>query len=399
MKAITNIFKFKKVLIIIGTYFFFAKNCNAQTTFDSLKIKQPKHFFNTVIVLDSYRKPNQSITDTLDFLNKRLKSYGIKQYNISFYTPIATINKPTSDSNVTKNTHILLTGNFMALQPVFGGIPQHTLIKAGIGIRAIFNSGKKGIWFIDASPFITKDVTYASKGYYRMANTIIYSYNKSEKFNFRIGITKSFLWGNKNYWPFIGFRVGRLDNVNLSFQFPKNITFNVPINPNLKFSLYTRPQGGMFNFSNRDSLNYFRNDATFHFTRYEVNTGLRFDVKLNTNFNFYVAAGLSTKNNITFYSDKANSSRPRLPYRKFFYEQNFVPTGFFNFGLVLKFGKTKSYFNNRNIYDAIDLNNIIDAGDGNTNNGGVQLPGKTKKITKKDANLSSIQDLIDANDY
>ncbi|MDX2174617.1 MAG: DUF6268 family outer membrane beta-barrel protein [Bacteroidota bacterium] len=399
MKTTIQIFQLTKVLVFIGTYFLFGKTANAQSKFDSLKIKQPKHFFNTVIVLDSYGKPNQKITDTTDFLDKRLKSYGVKQFNLSFYTPISTINKPTTDSNVTKNTHVLLTGNFMSLRPVFDGISQHTLIKAGIGIRAIFNSGKKGIWFVDVSPFVTKDVTYESASYFRMANTFVYSYNKSEKFNFRIGLTKSFLWGNKNYWPFIGFRFGKLDKVNLSIQIPKNISLNVPINSKLRFSLYTKPQGGMFIFSNRDSLDYFRNSSTFQFTRYEINSGFRFDVRLNNNFNFYVAAGLSTKNNITFYSDKANKDRPRLPYRKYFYEQDLAPTGFFNFGLVLKFGKTKSYFNNRNIYDAIDLNNTIDAGDGNTSNGNVQIPVKSEKIKKKDANLTSIQDLIDANDY
>lgn len=383
----------------ITALFLFCTFSNAQTTFDSLKIKQPKHFFNTVIVIDSYTKPNQKNTDTSDFLDKRIKGYGIKQFNLSFCTPISTKNKPTADSSVTKNIHVLLTGNFMALQPVFDGIAQHTLIKAGVGIRAIFNSGKKGIWFVDVSPFVTKDVTYESKGYFRMANTFVYSYNKSEKFNFRVGLTKSFLWGNKNYWPFIGFRFGRLDKVNLSIQFPKNISLNVPVSSKFRFSLYTKPQGGMFNFSNRDSIYYISNASTFHFTRYEINTGLRFDFKLTDNFNFYVAGGLSTKNNITFYSEKENNSRPRLPYRTYFYQQNFAPTGFVNFGLVLKFGKTKSYFNDRNILDAIDLNNTVDAGDGNTSNGNVQIPVKSEKIKKKDANLSSIQDLIDANDY
>lgn len=386
------------MLIFISIYFLLGRNSYAQTKFDSLKIKQPKHFFNTVIVIDSYRKPNQKITDTIDFLDKRLKSYGVKQFSASFYTPISTINKPTTDSNVTKNTHILLTGSFMSVKPMFEGISQHTLVKVGVGIRAIINSGKKGVLFVDVSPFVTKDVTYQSKGYLRMANAFIYSYNKSERFNFRIGLTKSFLWGNKNYWPFIGFRFGRLDKVNLSIQFPKNISFNVPINSKLRFTLYTKPQGGMFNFSNRDSLYYINNDATFHFTRYEINTGFRCDVHISDNFNFYVAAGLSTKNNITFYSERANNRRPRLPYRTYFYRQDFNPTGFFNFGIVLKFGKTRSYFNTKNIYDAIDLNNTNDVGV-TTNNGNVQIPINSKKLKKKDANLTSVLDLIDANDY
>lgn len=385
--------------MVICTLFLFIKITKAQTTFDSLKIKQPKHFFNTVIVIDSYNKPQKTVTDTLDFLDKRLKSYAIKQYNLSFYTPIATINKPTADSTVTKNTHLLLTGTFMALQPIFSGISQHTLIKAGVGLRAIFNSGKKSVWFVDASPFMTQDVTYKSKAYYRLASTIVYSYNKSEKFNWRIGITKSFLWGNKFYAPFIGIRVGRLNKANLSIQFPRSISINLPLNSNFKFSIYTRPQGGMFNFSNHDSLYYINNDATFHFTRYEINTGLRLDMRLSNNFNVYVATGISTKNNVTFYSERANSTHRHLPYNKYFYKSDMPSTLFFNFGLVLKFGKTKSYYNNKNILDAIDLNNTIDAGDGNTNNGGVQLPTKAKKITKKDVNLNSVQDLIDYNDY
>jgi hypothetical protein len=383
------------VLIFIGTIFLFNTEIKSQATFDSLKIKLPKHYFKTVIILDSYRKANQDFTDTTDFLVKRLKGYGLKQFNASFYTPLYT--KTLETKGVTKNTHLLLTGNFTLLQPMFSGISQHNLIKAGIGIRYIFNSGKKGVWFVDASPFVTKDISYVSKGYFRLASTLVYSHNVNDNFNWRIGITKSFMWGNKYYWPFLGLRIGKLDKVNLSIQFPRSVNFNVPVGPKLSLSVYTKPQGGMFNFSNNDSLYYLGNASTFHYTRYELNSGLRADVRISSNFNFYVATGISSKNNVTFYSEKANNSKPRLPYRNYFFTENLGPTFFINAGLVFKFGKTRSFYKDRNMYDVMDLNNTLDVGDNNGSAGNPQIP-ITPKV-KKDVNLSSIQDLIDYNDF
>lgn len=269
------------MLVFISAFFIFLHKTEAQESFDSLKLKLPKHYFKTVIVVDAYRKPNQSITDTLDFLSKKLKSYGVNQFIFSLTTPLATFEHPVYDSTSPhKNTHLLLTANYMLLQPTFNGIPTHNLVKAGIGIRMIVNSGKKGVWFIDAAPFVTKDVSYSSsKPYYRMASTIVYSHNKSTRFNWRIGITKSFMWGNRNYLPFIGLRFGRLDRTNLSIQFPRSISLNIPVNPKFTISFYTKPQGGMFNFSNHDSLYYIGSARTFHFTRYEINTGFRADAR------------------------------------------------------------------------------------------------------------------------
>jgi hypothetical protein len=344
-----------------------------------------------VIDMDIYRKPNQKFTDTINKLSRRLKSYGVKQFMVSFYTPLATFENVRRDSTVC-NSHFLLTGNYMSLRPVFDGLKQHNLVKFGVGMRYVYNSGRKGVWFIDVSPFVTRDVSHHSKPYYRLASTIVYSHNVTDAFNFRIGATKSFLWGNRLYLPFIGLRIGRLDKVNISIQFPRNASLNIPIGSKLIFSLYTKPQGGMFNFSNYDSL-YFRNaDMTFHFTRYEINSGLRFDIRIGSVFNFYLAGGLSTNNRITFYSDRANKSKG-APYNTYFYTKNIPSTLYFNFGMVFKFGKTRSYYNNRNIYDAIDINNVV-----NGTNGNIQIP-LTPKKKKADLNLKSIEDLVDYNDF
>ncbi len=381
------------VLLVFGSFIFLFPGIKAQNAYDSLEVKLAKHYFNTVIVVDAYRKPEKNFKDTSDALSKRLKSYGIKQFSFSFLTPLFTKDKTIADGTI-QNSHILLTGNFLSLRPVFGGLNEHNLIKFGIGMRYIYNTGKKGVWFVDLSPFVTRDITYpSSKPYYRMASAIVYSHNVSDKFNWRVGAVKSFMWGNKFYWPFLGLRIGRLDKLNLSIQFPRSVTINIPLGSKVIFSLYSRPQGGMFNFSNADSLYFRKTAATFHFTRFEINTGLRFDVRFNSHFNFYLASGLSSRNNITFYSDNANKRRAGS-YNKYFYEKNVAPSLYFNFGLVLKFGKTRSYYNNRNLYDATDLNNTLNP----NSNGNVQIP-LTPKKKKSDLNLKSIEDLIDYNDF
>lgn len=372
----------------------YALRLTAQNAYDSLKLKQPKHYFNTTFVLDGYAKPTKKITDTLNPLSKRLKSYGIKQFNLSFQIPVFTADERGigADSNVISNHHVLVTGNFMRLKPAFGGISEHILTKRGIGVRYVYNTGKKAVWFFDVAPFVTRDISSRSKAYFRLASTIVYSRNETNWFNWRIGATKSFLWGNRFYLPFIGVRFGRLDKVNFSLQFPRRISLNIPLGPNGFFSLFSRGQGGMYNFSNVDSLYFIKNVSTFHFTRYEINTGFRFDLRLQEHFNFYISSGLSTQNNITFYSERANATRPRAPYKKYFYSKNMPPTLFFELGFVLKFGKTRSYYNNKNIYDAIDLNNQ------HQNNGNAQIPLTPKKVSKN-SNLESIQDLIDYTDF
>ncbi len=373
----------------------FSHTSLAQTAFDSLKIKEPKHYFNTVILADFYQKPTQEILDTVNFISKKLKTYGIKQFIVNAQIPLYTIEDTIN--GVHKNTHVLLTANGMLLQPQFSGISNHNLVKFGAGLRYIHNTGKKGVFFADVAPFVTRDISYPSKPYYRVASTFIYSYNQSMFFNWRVGLTKSFMWGNRLYLPFVGIRVGRLDKVNFSFQFPRSISLNIPIKQRALISIYSKNQGGMFNFSNADSVYYLRNDATFHFTRFEVNTGIRADFKAHKNLNFYLALGTSSRNTITFYSTNKNRTNRAAPLRSFFYKQTFAPTLFINAGIVVKLGKTKSIYNNKNLYDAIDLNNTIGAGDNNTSNGNIQINNLRTK--KSDANLNSIQDLIDYNDY
>lgn len=356
----------------------------AQQSFDSLGIKHARHFFNTVLSLDFYRKPQRQFTTQQAGANV-LGTYGVRQANLFFYTPLQTQIKVLADS-VQQNTHLLLTASLISLRPVFRDLKQHHLMKAGIGLRYIYNTGKKGVWFFDLSPFVTQDVNFSSSINFRLASSFIYSHNPSVNFNWRLGITKSFQWGNRLYLPFVGLRFGRLDKINLSIQFPRYTSLTIPLNDKVVISIYSMAQGGLYNFANVDGIDLRQKEKTVQFSRYEINHGIRFEHCGSDNFRFYVAAGISNRNVISFYSEGANLKRRSLNYTNYFFRTKAVPSFYLNLGCVFKFGTVKSSWQNKNLMDAADLLNA-----------GAQqhmTPGLQNKL-----NLKDVQDLVDYSDF
>lgn len=375
----------------------------AQTEKPAKKKREPRHFFNTTGVIDYYNKPevNLNLNDSND-ITKHLKTYGISQTCLNFFAPVATANWYNRDSSVNSNFHLLLSATAYYFQPIFKGITVHTLAKYGLGLRAIYNTGKKSIFFIETTPFVTQDVTKGaqSDAMFRMAGTLLWSYSPKPFFNFRLGGTKSFLWGNRYYLPFIGFRFGRLDKVNFSIQFPKSLSLNIPFNHVVRMSIYSKPQGGLFNFSNYDTIYKMSNDKTINFGRYELLTGARLDVVPNNWLNFYIATGFSTRNYIAFYSNSYNKNNNKDALGEFYFN-NPKNTIFLNFGLAIRVGRTKSFVNNQNMYEVHDLNNHIDPGDNNVNPGNAEIKIPEKKNAKARNNLkpNEVQDLIDIYDF
>lgn len=359
---------------------------------DSLKIvKPPKHYFKTVFNIDYYTTGKRDLTKE-NYVDKKLKSYQVNQFAFGFNAPLFTKDFYKKDSTQISNFHLLLAGSYVSMTPRFGGLTtQHHLSKTTIGLRAIYNTGKKSILFFEGAPFVTKDNGYRYTRASRFASSIIYNYTLNQYFSFRVGYTRSFVFGNRNHLPYLGIRVGKLDGVNLSVQFPRSITFNVPIGKYIKTSLYTKPQGGLYTMANTDTIYYLNNDRRVNFGRYEFLSGLRLDVLPSSFFNFYVSTGLTAQNYIGFYSDSYNRKN-RDSYKAFYVEH--IPSSIFmNFGLVFKFGKTKSSYNNYNLYDVQDLNNKdID----NINKGNSQIPAKERKI--KNVKPSEVQDLIEVSD-
>lgn len=380
-----------KYILILLSFVLFSARLLAYKN-DSLKVnKQPKHYFKTSFNIDYYSTGKRDLKED-NYVAKKLKTYQVRQFAFGFNAPLFTKDFYKKDSTQISNFHLLIAGSYVALTPTFEGIKaQHHLSKTAVGVRAIYNTGKKSIFFVEAAPFVTKDNGYRYTRASRFASTVVYNYTMNQYFSFRVGYTRSFLFGNRNHLPYIGIRVGKLDGVNFSVQFPRSITFNVPLGKYIKTSLYTKPQGGVYTMANTDTIYYLNNDKRINFGRYEFISGLRLEVLPTSNFNFYLSSGFTTQNFIGFYSDSYNRKRSNT--YKAFYVEHIPSTMFLNFGLVFKFGKTKSMYNNYNLYDAQDLNNKdMD----NINRGNSQIPAKERKI--KNVKPNEVQDLIEVSD-
>lgn len=361
---------------------------------DSLRnVKPPKHYFHQVLYSDFYNTGKINL-DTTNLISKRLKTYQISQFSAGYYVPLYTKDFYKDEGTRISNFHLLLTTNYTRLNLDMGGISKHVFTKFSMGGRALYNDGKKSILFAEFSPYSIKDAGYSYTRTLRFASTFVYNYAANPSFSFRLGYTRTLLFGNRYTLPYIGFRIGKLDGINFSIQFPRAISFNLPIGQYIHASIFTRPQGGLYTFANVDSLKIgdFNNNQKLYFGRYEFLHGLRVDVEPNTFLNFYLSGGFTTNNQILFhYAPPQNSSSP---YSNTFGKQ-VKNTTFINIGLVFRFGQTKSINYNRQMYEALDLNNTITPGDNGSNNGNGDIPVPIKKFRIKNDDILDLVEDVD----
>ena len=370
------------------------------------KIKAAKHYFTPTFFSDYYTTPDRAIpqigkhTKNLtedQRIRTHLKSYQYSQLEGGFYFPLFTKDYERSD-NTTANFHLLVTGSYLMAMPRFAGISDHNLLKACAGLRGIYNSGKKGIWFFDATPFMNTDLSASCQTTYRWGGVALYDYMANPSLSFRFGFIRTFLLGNRYHLPYFGMRIGRLDRSYLSIQFPRNVTFSFPIGRYIRGSIYAKPMGGLFNMANNDTV-YYKNPSvkTIYYSRFEMNYGFRLDANFNKHFSMYAAAGFTGLKHLGFISDIENTNNKFMLAP--FYNETFIPGLFANFGITLRIGRAKSIYNNYNMYEVFNLNTTLDAGDNNTNTGDGNIPNDIKK-QKSQSNLKirDVQDLIDAQD-
>lgn len=385
----------KHIFFLLGFVFILTKLL-AFNNNDSIKtVKPPKHYFNKTIFADYYVTGQRKL-DTLSTISKKLISYQVSQFSIGYNFPIITKDFYNKDSTQISNLHLLISGNYTKLNLDFGGISKHDLTNLSIGCRGFYNNGKKSIFFAEVTPFVTRDNGYQYTRTYRLATTVLYNCSVNEYFSFRLGYTRSFLWGNRYHLPYMGIRVGKLDKTNLSVQFPRSITFNVPLGKYIRTSLYTKPQGGLYTFANVDSIQVGNNteNKKLYFGRYEFLSGLRVDFLPSKFFYFYLSGGFTTQNKISFYptprtKDKGSS------YSKG-YSDKVKKNIYVNFGLVFRFGKTKSIYNNLQIYNALDMENNLNPENNGVHNGNGNIPFPASKIKKN--NPDEVLDLIETQD-
>ena len=149
-----NSYRILALLIVL----FCSYNSFATAKKDSLLNKAPKHYFNTNISLNYYVRPEKRLYTKYPSINNTNPTYKFSQSTLSFYTPLYTWEKYTSDSLHKKNFHLLATGTLITAKPelsIFN--TTHKIYRGSLGVRAIYNTGYKGIWFVDIVPFFSQD--------------------------------------------------------------------------------------------------------------------------------------------------------------------------------------------------------------------------------------------------
>ncbi|MBN8702896.1 MAG: hypothetical protein J0M08_07515 [Bacteroidetes bacterium] len=355
---------------------------------DSTNAKIPKHYFKNTFYSNYYSTPNKQSN------NKQIGSYGFSSVSSGFIIPLLTKDYFEKDSVTIKNFHLLAVGNYFIGTPYISNLPTHyQFSKISIGLRAIYNTGKKNTWFYNFSPFMVYN-NIDNKGELRYASVLIFNRTVNKNFSYRFGITKTFLFGNRYRLPIIGFRFGALDGIHLNLTLPRNISLIIPVNNYVSFSLFTKPTGGLYTISNIDTL-YNANEKTIQFARYELTSGFNFFFIPTTNLSFFFGSGIARNRQVAVSSFGYSTNKKGIV--KPFLRSKIEPSLFVNVGLTLRFGKTKKVYNNFTMYDALDINSQIDPTDNNDVIGS-EIPRKLKEKEIRKIKYKDVADLIEMQD-
>jgi hypothetical protein len=382
-------------LLFVRDSVLFKNNFSSENIFKSDKPREVRNYIRPCIYINAFNTGSRPMKGSVPALNHRLGDYQFATGNIGAYIPLYTHTKLGKKDSTNINTfHLLLTINALADHPTFSGLEkQHILYKTGIGLRAIYGFGSRAVLFIDASPYLVGDkYDKQQTQQLRLASSFVFNYMVSPDFSWRLGATKTFLFGNRLYLPMVGFRVGKLDSkFYFSVQFPRYISFNFQPSPKFSWSIYSKAYGGLYNISNGDSL-YMYGDSVIQFGQTGLINGVRFDFRFGPNFSFFASGGFAVRNHIWLYSYSYNQMYHQRPLAHFY---NGVPDPslFLNFGLTWRFGQAKKSSGNYLMYDIFSLNNDMDPGDNNSGPGNGDITPEMKK--KKDMKKVQYKDVID----
>jgi hypothetical protein len=364
------------------------------------KTKSPRHYFMPTVFSNWYASGKRSLHDLQPKkeINKLLKTYAYSQFNTGFYVPLWTKDKIKKDSVTISNWHLLLTGNFLNARPVFEGLDNnHVFAKYSVGLRTMYNNGKKDVFFWDFSPFVAFDKKSTDSRDLRVASIFVWSHIFNEKVSMRLGFARTFIFGDRFTLPYIGFRFGRLDKTYISIQFPRNIYLNVPIVKTMSFNVLAKPMGGVYNYKDVDSL-YPGQNKNIIFARKDFCFGIGLDFHPSKYFTCFIQAGATSKrSSIMFISKAYNEANNLAPFKPFYY-QELKKSSFLSFGITFRFGRAKNAYGNRNIYELMNLNSDVDPGDNNSgpNSSEIIQGGDIRTINR--IKYKDLSDLIDDSD-
>jgi hypothetical protein len=358
------------------------------------KVKVPKHYIKSSLYISWYGIPDREITPRLDSLPVNGRYYQFKQRNIGFNAPLYTNTWLNADSSKIESFQLITTINSTKerIESSFLNEPR-TFRRTSIALKGIYSDGGKNSYFLAIAPFSSFDQYTSARQGSRFATVFIYNRTVNEKFSYRLGFMRTFVFGKKLALPIVGFRFGRLDGVNFNIQLLRNMSLNMPIGKHFHYSLYSRPIGSAYSFKNNFNTGFLNKGTTVELRRWELLTGMTLTYRASGSFSMFVSTGFSRG-----YVSFAEGSKKIAIKRDSYQEYKLSRGGFLNIGLNFYFGKSKQINGNYGMYDVLDLNNTYGNDDNNIQLGNTQIPAQNKAMQVKNLQYNDVKDLISETD-
>ncbi|HSZ24921.1 MAG TPA: DUF6268 family outer membrane beta-barrel protein, partial [Cytophagaceae bacterium] len=219
----------------------------------------------------------------------------------------------------------------------------------------------------------------------RFTGGLVFNRTVSERFSYRIGFERNYLFGRRMQLPVIGFRIGRLDKLNLVVQFPRNISLNFPIGKRIYMSFYTSPNGGVYTINAIPGL-FPHDNRSIIFTRNEITSGFQFNFRASNHFSFFISSGIVRNRRISFLDREKAVGSNKEDINKLVMQSSFL-----SFGINISFGRAKQVYNNHVLYDAFNMNNIYTPGSPQNQN----IPSNPEKSKAESINRIKYKDIED----
>lgn len=318
---------------------------------------------------------------------RRAKSHenmGYLQLNLGFYTPLLTSTWETPSGRM-PSFQWLLTGNWQYMRANFSVSDKSVAFsKLTLGTRFILNDGYKSIWMFYFSPFLSNNIVNDARPNLRFSAMILYNRTVSDFWSYQIGINRTYLYGRAFLLPILGVRIGKLDKFHVQLALPRNVSFNLPLSPQVLIRLYSRVNGGVYNIRNFDTAFTDLKNKEILFGISELNTGFETTYNPSRTISLNLGLGVASRRKIGFYENSTD-----IGGNWFNLTENFqdLPAAFFlNAGVAIRLGKARNNYNQAALQDAMELNSLFDPGETNQ-----RVAGSDRQAPQKESNLDKMK--------
>jgi hypothetical protein len=348
----------------------------------------PKHFIKPIVFTNYFSTPYRGIE------NKPGQGIRISDIAMGGVFPIATQVKWSDDYTRMKSTHLLLSASVSGSRMDAPYTQQPVWLRRPVfGARLIYNDGLKSTWFFSVSPFAATDGSRQRAG--RFSSMLVYNKTINENLSLRLGYWRTYAFGQRRNLPILGVRLGKLDDLHISIQFPRSIQVNYPMNHHFGISVFRKPQGSLYTLKNTDAE--FGEKGEFVFlARREFLTGVQMNYNPFNNLSLQAAFGIASGTFVR--STELNASR-FFQNNSAFSNDRAKPAPFIQAGLVLSFGKSKSIGGNVQLYEVIDFHTQFGNDDNQSLQNNQQIQQLKRTSEKTNLRFSDIQDLISESDF